>query len=307
MFVRLSSMLLVICVTGCAGAVAPLSPLRSVNDSARAELPPRDTSFTVIHAFHGQPDDGSFPLGDLLLDSSGDVYGTTYNGGSADVDTIYELKPSSGTYTEDILYQFSVSAQYGFDPFAGPVRGPGGSLLLTASQGGPNGAGTVVRLTPNGGSYSVDTLPMQVTGFSLPAAQFLRQGGRFYATAQDGGSGGYGDVFEVTGVGTKVRPTYSFSSGSRRTDSAWLARGRFDRSAVRYDGEWKAVMPAFAKSRRHWYNWSRVIPSSAATSATDLVPSLLRRTASILYSRGYDCPFCRFFCIEHSYAHLRRA
>ena len=53
------------------------------------------------------------------------------------------------------------------------------------------------------------------------------------------------------------------------------------------------VTPSFAKARLQRYNCSTLRPRSAATSAIDRVPSLLRRIASILYSRVYDARFAR--------------
>ena len=57
---------------------------------------------TVLHRFTGS--DGASPQGDLTFDQSGNIYGTTTNGGNAGGGVIYELAFSAGTWTETVLY-----------------------------------------------------------------------------------------------------------------------------------------------------------------------------------------------------------
>jgi uncharacterized repeat protein (TIGR03803 family) len=59
--------------------------------------------------------DGAYPAGDLTIDGSGNLYGTTYSGGGTDCGdfkygcgTVFKLTPSLGeTYTETVLHEFS--------------------------------------------------------------------------------------------------------------------------------------------------------------------------------------------------------
>jgi len=98
----------------------------------------------------GCPDGNQPPEGsDLIMDSSGNLYGTTlHGGGAADAGIIYKL--SGGT--ETVLYAFCPSSGCadGSRPMAGVIMDPAGNLYGTTSQGGSGspGKGTVFKLTP---------------------------------------------------------------------------------------------------------------------------------------------------------------
>jgi uncharacterized repeat protein (TIGR03803 family) len=51
--------------------------------------------------------DGGYPYGPVLLDSLGNLYGTTSGGGAAGSGTVFKLNPSGTTWTESVLYSFS--------------------------------------------------------------------------------------------------------------------------------------------------------------------------------------------------------
>ena len=73
------------------------------------ELTPRPLGgwdFRTIYTFQGQPD-GSFPYGALLFDASGNIYGTTYYGGTNGIGAVYTLTPQAvGEWTEEVIYSF---------------------------------------------------------------------------------------------------------------------------------------------------------------------------------------------------------
>jgi uncharacterized repeat protein (TIGR03803 family) len=106
---------------------------------------------TVIHTFHGATD-GAYPFGGLILDQTGNLYGTTWVGGTYDAGTIYKLD-SSGT--ETILYNFTGGSDGG-GLRAGLVMDRAGNLYGTAADGGLAGCGdpfgsacgTVFKLSP---------------------------------------------------------------------------------------------------------------------------------------------------------------
>jgi uncharacterized repeat protein (TIGR03803 family) len=59
---------------------------------------------TVIHEFGRTNSDGSYPLAKVVFDAAGNLYGTTSYGGDANSwGTVYQLKPSGGTWIETVL------------------------------------------------------------------------------------------------------------------------------------------------------------------------------------------------------------
>jgi uncharacterized repeat protein (TIGR03803 family) len=101
-------------------------------------------SVTVVYSFTGGTDGGR-PMGNLITDPSGNLYGTTFYGGSFGYGTAFKLNPTTGQYT--VLYSFSGGLD-GSGPSAGLVRDPAGNLYGTTLAGGVFKAGTVFKITP---------------------------------------------------------------------------------------------------------------------------------------------------------------
>ena len=106
----------------------------------------------ILHSFGGGVD-GTQPFGTMIFDRNGNLYGTTYSGGSSDDGTVFKLTPNgSGSWTETILYSFTGPPSGGSDganPEAGLVFDAAGNLYGTTQFGGPTGTGTVFKLTPS--------------------------------------------------------------------------------------------------------------------------------------------------------------
>jgi uncharacterized repeat protein (TIGR03803 family) len=102
----------------------------------------------VLYSFTNYPD-GRHPFAGLIMDSSGNLYGTTDQGGTSNNDgTVFELVNSSGTYNEALLLLFgSTCGINGIDPLAGLVMDSSGNLYGTTFQGGTSNNGTVFALT----------------------------------------------------------------------------------------------------------------------------------------------------------------
>jgi uncharacterized repeat protein (TIGR03803 family) len=114
-------------------------------------------TLTSLHAFGGSGD-GLDPEAGLIMDSSGNLYGTTYQGGSYRFGTVFELVNSSGSYSEKVLYSFTSSNGDGAYPYAGLVLDSSGNLYGTTESGGGSGVGTVFELVNSSGSYSEKVL-----------------------------------------------------------------------------------------------------------------------------------------------------
>jgi uncharacterized repeat protein (TIGR03803 family) len=103
---------------------------------------------TVLHNFTGGSSDGSEPVAGVVLDAKGNLYGDTYQGGSFNLGTAYELS-KTGALT--ILHTFDGSE--GSYLYAGVIRDASGTLYGTSLYGGSgeecnNGCGTVWKLVP---------------------------------------------------------------------------------------------------------------------------------------------------------------
>lgn len=186
---------------------------------------------TVLYNFSGS--DGAGPVGNLVRDSTGALYGVAPYGGSSNYGVIFKLTPSGSGWTQTILHTFSGGSD-GAGPQGGLVMDSSGSLYGTAYSGGVNHTGTVFRLSPpapgvSGWGFSV--LYSFGTGKSgdaaNPVAPLLIDGsGALYGTSQSGGGGcpsftpfGCGAVFKLTppaaGQVTWTESVlYAFTSGA---------------------------------------------------------------------------------------------
>jgi uncharacterized repeat protein (TIGR03803 family) len=148
--------------------------------------------------------DGFYPESNLVADSAGNLYGTTFEGGTFGYGTVFKLTSSAGKWQEKILYNFSGNTDGGF-PFAGLVFDATGNLYGTTLCGGDPGCssdyytGTVFRLSPRGTKWSLTTLHSfgSADGYAPYGGLVLDQQGNLYGTTSGGGSSGGGVAFEL--------------------------------------------------------------------------------------------------------------
>jgi len=92
----------------------------------------------VLHSFSGGAD-GSAPQAGLIFDAAGNLYGTTFGGGTSSNGTAFELTPAAGgTWTEKVLHSFSGGAD-GSAPLAGVIFDAAGNLYGTTFRAGADG------------------------------------------------------------------------------------------------------------------------------------------------------------------------
>src|SRR5580700_9110965 len=95
---------------------------------------------TVLHNFK-LPQDGHNPFAALMMDESGNLFGTTQYGGSDGSGAVFRV---TGAH-EEVLHSFS--SDDGAQPVSGLVAATSGNLYGTTSIGGRS-YGTVFKLTP---------------------------------------------------------------------------------------------------------------------------------------------------------------
>jgi hypothetical protein len=166
---------------------------------------------TVLYSFKGGANDGASPLGALILDHHGNLYGTTNVGGPDNVGSVFELSPpstSAGAWTETVLLFFSQTG--GANPFGKLVMDAAGNLYGTTQKGGAiknEHWGTVFELIPPpvaGGAW-VERLLYNFGAYVgdgvNPGPDLLLRGGVLYGTTTGGGTGtlfgGLGTVFQL--------------------------------------------------------------------------------------------------------------
>jgi uncharacterized repeat protein (TIGR03803 family) len=118
------------------------------------ELSPSGTGYTekIIYGFKGTPDAES-PTS-ILIDASGNLYGTSFSGGSNGDGTVWELSPSGSSWTETILHNFN-----GTDGgFAASLITDGTNFYGVAEEGGAAANGAVFELSPSSGGWTESVL-----------------------------------------------------------------------------------------------------------------------------------------------------
>jgi uncharacterized repeat protein (TIGR03803 family) len=169
-----------------------------------------------IYNFRSVPD-GQYPIGALVMDSLGNLYGTTSEGGSQlcsdgyndfGCGTVFELSPSglADEWKETILHNFNAGAGDGYLPLAGLTMDPAGKLYGTTAEGGGQGVslgGTVFEVGRSAaGQWNekvVHRFGTGADGLSPRCALILDKAGNLYGTtASGGGVSQMGTVFELT-------------------------------------------------------------------------------------------------------------
>ena len=157
-----------------------------------------------LHAFTGGSD-GKYPLGDLILDAAGNLYGTTFQGGAQGYGVVFELAPASkGRWKEKVIHTFQNTPAA--NPIAGLVMDSAGNFYGTTISGAKGnscggGCGTLFKLAPASGggrTYSLLHVFGQGTdGYHPSGDLILDPSGNLYGTTQAGGPQGAGMVFEI--------------------------------------------------------------------------------------------------------------
>jgi uncharacterized repeat protein (TIGR03803 family) len=189
-----------------------------------------DGTETVLYAFQGSSD-GYQPGGNVVMDQSGDLYGTTAGGGTYNATctggcgTIFELRPDG---TKITLYEFQ-GGNDGEGPSGDLISDSSGNLYGTTSLGGEQcnvskfGCGTVFKITPSGKETILYAFQGGIDGFEPFGGVVADGAGNLYGTTLEGGAEGCcGVVFEVPAVGGSETTLYSFRGGS---DGEWPAAG----------------------------------------------------------------------------------
>ena len=156
----------------------------------------------VLHSFNPNTKDGVAPNGSLVVNSAGNLYGTSLEGGAFGLGTVFGLTPKAGGgWKEQVIHSFNADGKDGYLPFAGLTLDTAGNLYGATSVGGNQSGGTAFELTPKaGGGWKEKILyNFSYTTGSDPFGRLIFDGsGNLYGTAGVGGAFTFGTVFELT-------------------------------------------------------------------------------------------------------------
>jgi uncharacterized repeat protein (TIGR03803 family) len=195
-------------------------------------------AYTVLHSFSGAPADGQAPDGTLVLDATGNLYGTTFYGGSATginygqgAGTVFKLDPNG---TETILYNFNGITDGG-SPTSGLKEDRSGNFYGTAQDegeaGGVSNNGVLFKLDPAGDFTLLYSFTGRADGGGPVGPLVLDEAsGDVYGTAAYGGldlptchspwGSGCGVVFKVDPSSETETVLYSFTGLADGDDPA---------------------------------------------------------------------------------------
>ncbi len=217
------------------------------------------------------------------MDSSGNLYGTTEEGGASNGGTIFELAHGSSTITT----LASFNGTEGKYPKAALVMDSSGNLYGTTYSGeGHLDDGTVFELAHGSGTITRLAFFDGTDGDEPEAALIMDSSGNLYGTTYGGGVSGDGTIFELTGAATPavqgIAAGFVVSSG-QPTGAAGVLAG-----AERTDGGFEPVGVAAQDIAGSKATILTTEPVKAPASGEELVPALGDIDLSSLRDRGIE-------------------
>ena len=176
------------------------------------------SAHAVLHHFSTNVFDGQHPRAALLKGSDGAVYGTTTEGGTNGVGTLFKLNLDGTGFT--LLHNFTTNPvppapDLGRNPDE-LVQGLDGLLYGTTRAGGASGAGTIFRIHTNGADAAVllDLTAPAGDARSHHAGLMQANDGMLYGTFFNGNGHTNGSVFKVRTNGTDYAVLHSFTTNT---------------------------------------------------------------------------------------------
>jgi uncharacterized repeat protein (TIGR03803 family) len=149
---------------------------------------------TVLYSFTGGAD-GGYPLGGLVADGAGNLYGATGGGGTAaSAGVVFKIDPSGH---ESVLYAFTGGADGAYPAWVTLARDAAGNLYGTTAGGGTTNNGVVFKVDSAGRETVLHNFTGGDDGSQPYAGVILGPGGEIYGATRFGGRANVGVVFEI--------------------------------------------------------------------------------------------------------------
>jgi len=176
-------------------------------------------TYDTVKAFEGRFLNGRHPEGGLIQAADGRFYGTTSQGGSFGLGTVFSLD-AAGTLTT--IYSFTGGSD-GYSPRAGVIQAADGSFYGTTAGGGDFNGGTVFSIDAAGLLTTLHSFTGGVGEGANPSAGVIQAAdGSFYGTTVQGGPSDAGTIFRLNAAAT-LTTLHAFTGGSD---------GRYPRAGV---------------------------------------------------------------------------
>lgn len=165
------------------------------------ELSPSGGHWTLNTLYSMSGPDGQWPVAGVALDSQGNLYGATEEGGKYNQGVVFEVSPSGGGWTEQVIHDFT-NGNDGSDSLTSPIIDAEGNLYGAAAGAGKGGYGTVFKMTPgSGGSWTFKVLYSFTGGADggnpVDDRLVIDPAGFLYGTTDEYGDFGFGTVFKI--------------------------------------------------------------------------------------------------------------
>jgi uncharacterized repeat protein (TIGR03803 family) len=148
---------------------------------------------TTLHTFTSNGVDGLIPYAGLMVDKSGNLYGTTYEGGTKGAGTVYKITPAG---VETVLHSFSFTGKDGYYPQSAPILDTLGNLYGTTTYGNGN-LGTVYEINAAGKYIILHQFQKNGTDGYHPYGGVILVKKALYGTTLAGGANDVGTVYKV--------------------------------------------------------------------------------------------------------------
>lgn len=171
-------------------------------------------TYRTLWGFTGG-NDGGVPAGSLTMDSAGNLYGSTTQGGTGVVGTVFELSPNGKKWSESVLYNFTGNNDGG-EPMGNVLLGKDGNLYGTTAGYGEFNYGVVYKLTAQGGgNWGFSVLHAFAGGSDgeVPRDGLIQDANGTLYGATAGFSASYGNVFQLNTDGSNYNVIYSIIGG----------------------------------------------------------------------------------------------
>jgi len=166
---------------------------------------------SVLHSFGGRVlGDGANPTAALIQASDGNLYGATLIGGPNNTGTIFRIS-LTGEYA--VLHAFERTATGGsLGGISHLVEARDGNFYAATILGGPNGSGTILRISRTGTTQIVDTFgPLHSSDGAAPQGALMQaQDGYLYGTTVIGGTSNTGTVYRFDPASGTHKVIHSF-------------------------------------------------------------------------------------------------